>query len=108
MKKFLLPTLLLASTAYAAAEPSKPGDVGFEIGVSLNGASIAPTYDFTDVLPGLHARLPLTFGSLTYNETDDSGNTIDGSFETDTIGLFADYYPTGGGFRISTGLMSGG
>ncbi len=108
MKRFTLPVILLASTAYASADPSQSGDVGFEIGLSSNGLSIAPTYDFSHIAPGLHARLPLTFGSLSYKDTDDSGNTIEGTFDTDTVGLFADYYPTGGGFRVSAGLVSGG
>ena len=78
MKRILLPVLLLASASYAAADPSEPGDIGIEIGLGLSGLYVAPTYDFSGVLPGLHGRLPLTFGELSYEEKDENNNIIKG------------------------------
>ena len=84
-------------------------DIMFELGLSSRGLYIAGVYDFNDTMPGIAVRLPLTQGSATYDQIDDTSTTISGNFNFDTIGIFADYYPINkSGFRISGGMTSGG
>ena len=108
---WLSPALLLSVAQAQMPQTSEldTDELGFEVGFSLLGLQIAPKYDLSSLAPGLHVRAPLTFGSLSYSETDDNGTTIKGDFDTGSFSVLADYYPFWRGwFRLSGGLISGG
>ena len=92
---------LIASAALAQQATQK---LGFETGVSILGAYIAPTYQLT---PNAALRVPLYFGSISGTQTFE-GSKITGKLDTKSFALMADYYILGSGLRLSTGIGFGG
>lgn len=92
---------LIAPAALAQQATQK---LGFETGVSILGAYIAPTYQLT---PNAALRVPLYFGSISGTQTFE-GSKITGKLDTKSFALIADYYILGSGLRLSTGLGFGG
>jgi len=78
--------------------------LGLEMGLSLVGAYVAPTYRLS---PNAALRAPIYFGSITGAHKYE-GNAIDGKVTADSYALIADYHLRGGGLRLSTGIGFGG
>jgi hypothetical protein len=72
------------------AQAATTGFIGFDAG-----------YKFS---PNLHARLGLNTGGFKYN-TSNSGIDYDASFKPTNIHLLGDYFPFGGGLRLTGGLV---
>ncbi len=72
------------------AQAATTGFIGFDAG-----------YKFS---PNLHARLGLNTGGFKYN-TSNSGIDYNASFQPTNIHLLGDYFPFGGGLRLTGGLV---
>ncbi len=94
---------IMGFTSAALPQDSLKG-VGFESGVSTLGVYLAPTYKINEKFVG---RAAVYVGSITATETVD-GNSVTGSFSTNSVALMADYLPFGNGLRLSGGLGLGG
>ena len=97
---------LVCSAAFAPAALAQQAaqKLGFETGVSILGAYVAPTYQLT---PNAALRVPLYFGSISGTQTFE-GSKITGKLDTKSFALMADYYILGSGLRLSTGIGFGG
>jgi hypothetical protein len=78
-----------------------PGDLGIGIGASTLGATVEATYRISDRF-GL--RVPASYLDGSYSDTDD-GIAYDLDLTMGGVGLLGDYYPGGGGFRLSGGAF---
>ncbi len=87
----------------ALAQQAKQG-LGFETGLSIMGAYVAPTYQFS---PNASLRAPFYFGSVSETRTYE-GSKITGKLDAQSYALIADYYILGSGLRVSTGVGFGG
>ncbi len=103
-----LAAALMTVAPFAAAAQDMQNKFGFETGVSTLGFYIGPHYKAND---NLVARLPIYFGKIDLDEQFDN-NDFNGSFDTASAGLMADYHPFRGGFssgfRLSGGVVVGG
>ena len=79
-------------------------DFSVETGLSLSGFYLAPTYQVNDKVS---LRLPITRMDFS-TSANVEGNSVSSSLTGNTVGIMADYYPRGSGFRISGGFTSGG
>lgn len=100
----LLPVAAAAQEA-SDVSPLKTSSehAGFSIdaGVSTLGATVEPGYRFND---SFGVRLPMGQGSFSFTEEFD-GNDVAADLDIGGVGLMADLYPFGGGFRVSGGAF---
>lgn len=101
-KSLALPLTACVLSACAANNPAnytQPVSVG--AGISTIGLTVEPSYRATD---RWGVRAPIGFGSINRNLTVE-GIDYDVSASTGGVGVLGDYYPTGGGLRVSGGLF---
>ncbi len=94
----------LAVSAFGvAAQAQDTGDFVVGGGLSTFGANLEAGYYIN---PQLRLRGAVMGGiSADFEETDTDGVTVKGDFNLGGAALLADYYPTGGAWRISGGLF---
>ena len=92
--------------AIAQATPlaKQPLGIGVTARVGTLGLGLDVTKSFTSQLD---ARLGFNFGSFKTTRTD-SGISYDANLNLSSFQLLGDYYPFGGGFRVTGGLLSQG
>lgn len=94
--------LLLGGTFGACAvQAADPGDVTVGLGVSTLGATVEGAYRISETLG---ARVPVGYLGTSFSDTDD-GLDFDLDLNLGGVGLLGDYYPGGGGFRLSGGVF---
>ena len=93
----------LAAPVEAPAYESEP-TLSVGVGLSTFGITVTPQARVSD---NLGIRAPVGFFKLD-DTFDVEGNNVDGSATSAQGALLVDYYPTGGGFRVSAGLGIGG
>lgn len=74
------------------------------VGLSTFGVTVTPEARISD---NVGIRAPIGFFRLE-DTFDVEGNDVDGSATSAQGALLLDYYPTGGGFRVSAGVGVGG
>lgn len=93
----------LISAAATAASAQDMGDITVGAGLSTFGANLEAAYQ---VNPTLRLRGALMGGvDATYSDTDTAGVTVTGDAQLGGVALLADYYPTGGAWRLSGGVF---
>jgi len=85
-----------------AYEPEPSISVG--LGLSTFGITITPQARISD---NVGVRAPVGFFELS-DSYDIEGNNVDGTATSAQGAVLFDYYPTGGGFRLSAGVGIGG
>ena len=88
--------------AQAAPNKKEPIGIGVTARVSTLGLGLDVSKSFSSQFD---ARLGFNFGSLKSTRTD-SGITYDANLNLSSFQLMGDYYPFGGGFRVTGGLLS--
>jgi hypothetical protein len=103
--------LAVAIVALAGAAEAKPKDEGSTVGVSVEAGTMGL---------GLSVGLPVgerfnvrgAYHTYDYEldeiEDDESGATYDGELNLQTAGLFGDWHPFKGAFRVTAGFVSNG
>ena len=90
--------------AIAQATPATKQRLG--IGVTARIGTLGLGLDVTkSITPQIDARLGFNFGSAKSTRTD-SGISYDANLNLSSFQLLGDYYPFGGGFRVTGGLLS--
>lgn len=101
MRHIMAPAILaLAFSTPAMAEISDPG-FGVNVGASTLGLTVEPNWRIND---RFGVRAPVGSGSFSFSREVD-GMEHDGEADSFGVGLLGDYYPFGGGFRISAGAF---
>lgn len=98
--RVLIPVVALFATSAARADD----EAHWTLGVSGGSLGIGPevAYRFNS-----HAGLRGNAGFYSYSHNDDLDDlNYDADLKLESYGLMADWYPTGGGFRISAGVRS--
>lgn len=99
MKKLLLSTAFVA--ALPAAAMAETGDFSFGVGESLLGHTVEGGYRFSDKF-GMRGQ----YGTASFSHTQtEDGNDYNGDIELGGAGLWVDFYPTAGAFRMSAGAL---
>lgn len=109
MLKQLIGCSLMAASTLAAAQdsPPPPAETRFGVGVDVSillgiGVSVAMPLPYN-----LNARG--MYHTYTHDEEiEDDGGNYDGEIELKTFGAMLDWFPFGGAFRLTGGLMSNG
>lgn len=95
---------LLALLPLAGMAQAQDKSVSIAARVSTLGGGLEFKYPFHEKF---NARLVVNQYDKSANETR-KGNRYEGDLELSTYGIIGDWHPTGGGFRLSAGLLSNG
>ena len=104
MKKILIVASLTLIPTLSIAASSTNSKIGATAKIGTLGAGLDLSYRMNQKL---NARLNFNGGSKSFDGTE-SGVTYKGSLKLSTVGVLLDYYPFGGGFRVSAGLYNNG
>lgn len=103
MTRYLFPTLVLSTLLGCGGLPKAASEQPVSVGVGLGtlGVTVEPSYRAD---PNWGVRVPVGFGTIKRDITVD-GIDYAVSASTGGVGVMADYFPNGGNFRVSGGLM---
>jgi hypothetical protein len=95
---------IAAAAAVIAAPATFASSNDIYAGLGTTGLGVGYAYGIND-----HFSVRGEYAGLTYNGTYNSGGThYDGDLKLQSAGIYGDYFPTGGAFRITVGYVSSG
>jgi|GEM_PF-535217 len=96
--------MIIGQATPTGTAPAERNPLG--LGVSAKIGTLGIGLDVTkSLLPQVDARLGINFGSINVNQNN-SGINYDAKLNFSSIQLLGDYYPFGGSFRLTGGLVS--
>jgi len=103
-KTFLIGAALVSGASSAMAQDFDVSRLSVDTGVSSLGFFISPSYEYNE---HLSSRLNVYLGEFS-DTFDADGTSVDGTFDSYSASVVADYQPWSNGIFISGGLSLGG